>query len=100
PLLAEPSLTSRYAVTHYHRRGFLGSSPHRGPFTVAKQAADALAVVNHGAGGRAHVAGHSYGGVTALQLALDAPDSVHSLALLQPPLAVPHGEGVARYLPP
>ena len=32
--------------------------------------------------------GHSYGGVVALQLALDAPEVAHSLALLEPALAV------------
>jgi pimeloyl-ACP methyl ester carboxylesterase len=39
----------------------------------------------------AHVVGHSYGGTIALQLALDAPEAVHSLALLEPALlsAVP-----------
>jgi pimeloyl-ACP methyl ester carboxylesterase len=30
------------------------------------------------------VVGHSYGGAIALQLALDAPGAVHSLALLEP----------------
>jgi pimeloyl-ACP methyl ester carboxylesterase len=34
----------------------------------------------------AHVVGHSYGGAIALQLALDAPEAVHSLALLEPAL--------------
>lgn len=34
----------------------------------------------------AHVAGHFFGGVFALQLALDAHDLVDSLALLEPAL--------------
>jgi pimeloyl-ACP methyl ester carboxylesterase len=37
---------------------------------------------------RAHVVGHSYGGIVALQLGLDAPSVVHSLALLEPGLMV------------
>lgn len=83
PLLAEAQLTSRYQVAHYHRRGHIGSPAHRGAFSIADQASDALAVIRHVAGGRAHVAGHSYGGTIALQLALDAPESVHSLSLLE-----------------
>jgi pimeloyl-ACP methyl ester carboxylesterase len=35
---------------------------------------------------RAHLVGHSFGGCIALQLALDAPEAVHSLALLEPAL--------------
>ena len=58
PFLAEPALTSRYQVTNYHRRGYLGSSAHDGPCSIAQQAADALAVIGHVAGGRAHVLGH------------------------------------------
>lgn len=83
PLLSQAALTGRYEVTHYHRRGFAGSQPHTGAFSMAEQAADALAVIRHVAGGRAHVVGHSYGGSIALQLALDAPESVLSLSLLE-----------------
>jgi pimeloyl-ACP methyl ester carboxylesterase len=32
---------------------------------------------------RAHIVGHSYGGLITLQLALGAPDRVHSVALLE-----------------
>ena len=31
PLLAQSVLTERYTLIRYHRRGFLGSSPARGP---------------------------------------------------------------------
>ncbi len=42
---------------------------------------------------RTHVVGHSYGGAISLQLALDAPQAVHSLALLEPALLmVPSAE--------
>ena len=93
PLLAESVLTSRYQVTSYHRRGLMGSSRHNGPFSLADQAADALAVIRQVANGRAHVVGHSYGGATALQLTLDAQDAVHSLVLLEPAgLPVPSAE--------
>jgi pimeloyl-ACP methyl ester carboxylesterase len=45
---------------------------------------------------RAHVTGHSYGGAIALQLALDAPESVSSLALLEPALSVGASAGCYR----
>ena len=50
-LMDQPALTDRYQVTHYHRRGFLGSTHHTGPFSIAQQAQDALAVVQRVAGG-------------------------------------------------
>src|SRR5690606_38027183 len=37
---------------------------------------------------RAHMVGHSSGGTIALQLTLDAPGVVHSLAMLEPALPV------------
>ena len=93
PLLAEPALTERHHVVSYHRRGFAGSARPEGPVSIARQAADARALLRRLGIPRVHVVGHSYGGVIALQLALDAPDTVHSLALLEPALAaVPSGE--------
>jgi pimeloyl-ACP methyl ester carboxylesterase len=86
PLLSESALTSRYRVIQYHRRGFCGSSRPPRPFTIPEQAQDALAILRRVCGESAHVAGHSYGGVIGIQLALDAPEAVHSLALFEPAL--------------
>ena len=86
PLLAEPVLTERYQLILYHRRGFAGSTHPDGPLSIVQQARDCRALMQHLGVQRAHVVGHSYGGVIALQLALDAPEVVHSLALLEPAL--------------
>jgi pimeloyl-ACP methyl ester carboxylesterase len=90
PLLAEPSLTERCQLFLYHRRGFAGSTHLDAPTSIAQKAADCRAFLEHVGVQRAHVVGHSTGGNIALQLALDAPDVVHSIALLEPALfAVP-----------
>ena len=93
PLLTQPALADDYRLIAYHRRGFAGSCRHTGPCTIAQQTADARAVLDHLGVERAHVVGHSYGGMIALQLALDAPDRVATLALLEPAgIAAPSGE--------
>jgi pimeloyl-ACP methyl ester carboxylesterase len=93
PLLTQPALADDYRLIAYHRRGFAGSCRHAGPCSLAQQAADARAVLNHLGVERAHVVGHSYGGMIALQLALDASDRVATLALLEPAgIAAPSGE--------
>jgi pimeloyl-ACP methyl ester carboxylesterase len=92
PLLRQPTLAGSYRLVSYHRRGFAGSTHPDRPFSIAEQAADCRVLLRTLGIDRAHVVGHSYGGVIALQLALDAPEMVHSLALLEPPLlAVPSG---------
>jgi 4-hydroxybenzoate-CoA ligase len=105
PLLAQPSMSEGYMLIRYHRRGFYDSAPATGPCSIADQAADAKALLEHLRVDAAHVVGHSYGGAIALQLALDAPERVHSLALLEPAvLSVPRGRvvfelvGVAKRL--
>jgi benzoate-CoA ligase family protein len=95
PLLAQPSLTEKYTLIQYHRRGFLDSAPARGPVSIKDQAADARALLEHLHMSRAHVVGHSFGGAIALQLALDAPTYVHPLVLLEAALnTVPRWKAV------
>jgi pimeloyl-ACP methyl ester carboxylesterase len=90
PLFSAPVLAERYRLVTFHRRGFAGSSHPQQPASVAEQAADTKAVLQYFGITQAHVVGHSYGGAVALQLALDGPAMVHSLALLEPALlAVP-----------
>jgi pimeloyl-ACP methyl ester carboxylesterase len=86
PLVAEPALAERYRIVTYHRRGYPPSVPSAGPRSIPEQAADTRALLKHLGIDRAHVVGHSYGGNVALQLALDAPETVRSLALLEPAL--------------
>jgi pimeloyl-ACP methyl ester carboxylesterase len=88
PLVGEPGLAGRYQIVTYRRRGYGGSSRTPGPISGERQAADCRALLRHLGMQRAHVVGHSFGGCVALQLALDAPDLVHSLALLEPALFV------------
>jgi pimeloyl-ACP methyl ester carboxylesterase len=87
PLVAEPSVANRWRMIRYNRRGYVGSSRATPPSSMSQQAADARALLGHLGISRAHVLGHSFGGAIAIQLALDAPDLVASLALLEPALA-------------
>jgi pimeloyl-ACP methyl ester carboxylesterase len=97
PLLEQPALTGRYRVVRYHRVGYAGSSRVAGPVSIADQAGHLLALMRHLGIERAHVVGHSSSGNIALQLALDAPRTAQSLALLEPALlAVPSGPQVAK----
>jgi benzoate-CoA ligase family protein len=94
-LAGQRVLTERYTLIRYHRRGHLGSSPPRGPVSVADQAADARALLDHLGVGQAHVVGHSSGGSIALQFAADNPERVQSLVLMEPAvLSVPEGKAV------
>jgi pimeloyl-ACP methyl ester carboxylesterase len=92
PLLSEAALSGRYQLINYQRRGYGASARATGPMSVSEQAADARALLQHLGIERAHVVGHSYGGVVALQLALDTPSAVHSLALLEPTIPAALGD--------
>jgi pimeloyl-ACP methyl ester carboxylesterase len=86
PLLAEPALADRYQLIRYHKRGWVGSTHTPPPVSVADHAADAVALLDHLGLRPAHVAGHSSGAAVAAQLALDHPQYVHTLVLLEPSL--------------
>ncbi len=86
PLMAEPVLRDGFRLVRYHRRGYADSSRVDGPLSISGQAADCLALMQSLGIQQAHLVGHSYGGAIALQLALDAPEAVRSLSLLEPAL--------------
>lgn len=102
PLLHEPTIASHYRMIYYHRRGFAGSGRAHHPFMIHQQAADCRALLHHLGIPRTHVAGHSYGAITAMQLALDSPDAIQSLALLEPVVldAIPSGPTFEEGLEP
>ena len=80
PLSRERALADRHRLIRYHRRGFGGSTHLPGAVSVADHAADAAALLQELGIARAHVAGHSAGAPVALQLALDRPALVHTVA--------------------
>jgi pimeloyl-ACP methyl ester carboxylesterase len=86
-LKTEPRLAT-YRLITYSRRGYAGSSHPARSLSLAEHAADCRALLGHLGVESARVVGHSFGGCIALQLALDAPEAVHSLALLEPALMV------------
>jgi pimeloyl-ACP methyl ester carboxylesterase len=89
PQMAQPSL-SGYRLIRFHRRGFAGSSRASVPFSIKEQAADAAALLKALGVTRAHIVGHSFGGMVALQLALDQPAMVRSLVVMEPPIFNPN----------
>jgi pimeloyl-ACP methyl ester carboxylesterase len=88
PTMTQPSMAG-YRLIRFHRRGFAGSSRAPVPFSMKDQAADASALLKALAISRAHVVGHSFGGMVALQLALDQPAMVRSLVVMEPPIFNP-----------
>jgi len=90
PLLGEPPLADRYQLITYRRRGYGSTNPtlEKTPMTAEQQSADCASLLRYLHIERAHVVGHSFGGCVALQLALDSPELVRSLALLEPALFV------------
>jgi pimeloyl-ACP methyl ester carboxylesterase len=86
PLLPEPALVDRYQLIRYHKRGWVGSTHTPPPVSLGEHAADAAGLLEHLGVQRAHIAGHSSGASIGAQLALDHPERVHTLTLLEPTL--------------
>jgi pimeloyl-ACP methyl ester carboxylesterase len=90
PLVIDPTVRDHFRTIQYRRRGYGGSSPVNGPFSVYENANDCRAMLDALGVKKVHVVGQSYGGQIALQLAVDAPEIVATLALFEPVLlAVP-----------
>ncbi len=92
PLMTEPALSDHYQLIRYHKRGWVGSTHTPAPVLVEDHAADAIALLDNLGIGRAHMAGHSSGAAVVAQAALDAPERVATLTLLELSLlSVPTG---------
>jgi pimeloyl-ACP methyl ester carboxylesterase len=99
PLCDEPILTERYRLVRYHREGYASSSPLAGQLTFSREADSFRALMRHLVIPRAHIVGHSASGCLCLQIAMEAPEIVHSIVALEPALmAVPSPPGVPRAL--
>jgi pimeloyl-ACP methyl ester carboxylesterase len=98
PIAKEPALTGHYRTINYHRRGFAGSEKPAGRAQIQDQVADCKALLEHLGIEKAHLIGHSLGGVIAMQMAIDHPDMVQSLVLLEPAImgAIAKAEAAGR----
>jgi pimeloyl-ACP methyl ester carboxylesterase len=98
PLMEEPALADRHRLLRYHRAGFAGSDGIQGPISVAEHAAHCALLMRRLGIERAHVVGHSSSALIGLQLALDFPDAVHTLALMEPARPVPPTDEQAEFV--
>lgn len=85
------SLSSRFAVFHYDRRG-RGDSGDTPPYAVEREVEDLAALVQE-AGGSAFVYGMSSGAVLALMTAATGAADISRLALYEPPFIVDDTRG-------
>lgn len=98
PLMDQPALADRHRLLNYHRAGFAKSDRIEGPVGLAEHAAHCALLMRHVGIERAHIAGHSSSAVIALQLALDFPDAVQTLALMEPARPTPPTDEQAQFV--
>lgn len=85
-------LPDRFRTILYHRRGYGSSCPATSPGSIARDAADCRGVLDIMEISRAHIVGLSYSAAVAMQLAVEAPETVHTMTLVEPPpVHVPSG---------
>ena len=80
--LQVPVLAERYRVISYDARGHGESPAPPGPYTLDDLVDDVLAVLDEVGAERAHLAGVSLGGMTAMRMAVRNPERVHRMVLL------------------
>ena len=100
PLIAEPELANRYQLMR--TASVAGSAaPHRGAGERPGSPHRRCRTPRSSRGAGAHVAGHSSGGAVAAQLALDHPEIVETLTLLELSLVpVPSAEAFFEQIGP
>jgi pimeloyl-ACP methyl ester carboxylesterase len=98
PLMDEPALADSHRLLRYHRAGFAGSDRVHGPIGIADHAAHCARLMGLLEIERGHIVGHSSSALIALQLALDFPEAVQTLALMEPARPTPPTEGQAEFI--
>jgi pimeloyl-ACP methyl ester carboxylesterase len=83
-MLDHPALQA-FRLISYARRGYAGSTGDAG-VPISRQAADCIGLLKKLDASPAHLVGHSSGGSIAIQVALQNPEAVRSLTLLEPAL--------------
>jgi pimeloyl-ACP methyl ester carboxylesterase len=78
-----PFLAGVFSPILYQQRGLLPTTIDE-PFTVETNVADAEAVIDAAAGGRAWIVGHSWGGHLALHLLVSNPERVAGAIIFDP----------------
>lgn len=81
-----PGLSSSFHVASYDRRGHSRSERLAAQGSIHDDVADLAALIDHLFGGSAHVIGNSFGAAIALNLAVQRPETIRSLAVHEPPL--------------
>src|SRR6185312_5863002 len=76
----------RYRTVLLDRPGFAPGSKHPDRYTFASDAAALLSELAGNDVQAFHLVGHSYGALVALSMALEAPQRIKSLHLIEPPL--------------
>ncbi len=77
-----PVFSERYQVVTFDVRGHGQSAKPPGPYSIAQFASDTVELMKALGIGPAHVVGISMGGMIAFQLAVDAPERVKSLVIV------------------
>ena len=98
PLLEQRALRDHYRLLNYHRAGFGGSGLIDGPLTMADHAEHCRLLMRKLGVERAHVVGHSSSALIAVQLALDFPDAVQTLVLMDAARPTPPTESQASFI--
>ncbi len=76
-----PLLADRYMIIAFDHRGTARSDRPPGKYAISRIARDAVEILRAENVEKAHIAGHSTGGMVAQFIALDAPEAVRSLTI-------------------
>jgi|DewCreStandDraft_1066081.scaffolds.fasta_scaffold00058_114 pimeloyl-ACP methyl ester carboxylesterase len=79
------TLAAYHRLLVVDRRGHGASPREPRPYTICSDAQDILSAADLAGAAEFHLAGHSYGGLVAIEVARQAPQRVRSLHLIEPP---------------